>query len=191
MSEAALIAAIGRELTRRGAWWINVHGSGFGRTGVPDFVFIHHGQGGVLEAKSARGRPTPKQLHEITCARRAGAIGAVVRDIEEVRDLLNAIEHRAKEGSTVRIVYVIQAGDQGPVKIDTADFATFTDHHAALQAGNPAPLHVRAMFTGGEIVARALQRRFNAQQLTAGNWFTPSVLDALPDDLERVTQVPT
>lgn len=35
MAEGAVIRAIGRLLTRRKAWWFNLHGDSHGRAGLP------------------------------------------------------------------------------------------------------------------------------------------------------------
>lgn len=94
MAEAAVVAAIGRELTHRRAWWFNVWGSGHGRNGLPDIVAVHRGVAIVIEAKSKTGRLRPLQAHELERARRAGATVVIARDVQAVRDALDAIDQQ-------------------------------------------------------------------------------------------------
>lgn len=92
MTEAAVVRAVQTELTRRGAWWLNVHGSGMGRNGLPDIVAVYHGRALAIECKSPTGRLRPLQLHELGRARHAGAIGIVARSVDDVRDVLDHID---------------------------------------------------------------------------------------------------
>lgn len=101
MAEAAVVAAVQRELDRRRAWWMNVHGSGVGRNGLPDIVFCHLGQFGAVECKAPRGRVTKLQQWELERVACAGGTAIVARSIEDVRRALDEIEaaDRAREAA--------------------------------------------------------------------------------------------
>jgi hypothetical protein len=68
------------------------------------------------------------------------------------------------------LVYFIQSGDDGPIKIG------FTRNLAArlrqLQTGHPAKLRVLRAFRGDERLEAWLHRHFAAHRLN-GEWFTP------------------
>jgi hypothetical protein len=99
--ENTIVGACTRELDRRGAWWINIHGAGIGRNGIPDLLFCHLGYFGALETKSRTGTPSKLQLWELERINRAGGIGIVARTIEQLRQVLDTIEtrHRANQPS--------------------------------------------------------------------------------------------
>jgi hypothetical protein len=90
--EAVVVAAIGRELTRRGAWWFNVHGSALGRGGLPDIHAVYRGVPLAIEAKGTGGRPSRRQLFELDRARRAGARAILADDVTAVQAVLDEIE---------------------------------------------------------------------------------------------------
>lgn len=90
--EAAVVAAAQRLLTKRGAWWVNVHGSGTGRNGIPDILFCHRGRFGAVECKSPTGKPTRLQLHELGRIARAGGVAIVAKTTEELEQILDAID---------------------------------------------------------------------------------------------------
>lgn len=90
--ESALVAAIRRELDKRGAYTVKTHGSGVGRAGVPDLLCIHRGAGLAIEAKTARGRLSKLQAWELERVRAAGGRAIVARSVEDVRDVLDDIE---------------------------------------------------------------------------------------------------
>lgn len=91
MSEAAIVTACVRELNRRGAWHCNLHPD-TGRTGLPDRIAVYRGRALVLEFKAPAGRLRRRQAHELERAYRAGAVAAVIRDVDELRTLLDGIE---------------------------------------------------------------------------------------------------
>ncbi|MBU0491029.1 MAG: GIY-YIG nuclease family protein [Chloroflexi bacterium] len=69
------------------------------------------------------------------------------------------------------MIYIIQAGDDGPLKIGRA--ANPQQRLAELQHGSPAPLQLRATLPGGRTEERALCARFAAHRLH-GEWFAPA-----------------
>ena len=92
------------------------------------------------------------------------------------------IEGRLAEpyrGGTVTapvLCYVIQAGDDGPVKVGHA--CNVAARLASLRVANPAPLHVRYTFTDGIRVEAVLHDLLSAYALT-GEWFTVAALPAI------------
>lgn len=95
--ENTIVGACTRELTRRGAYWINVHGAGVGRNGIPDLLFCHHGYFGAAETKTARGRVRKLQEWELERIVRAGGHAIVARSVEQLRQVLDHIEELARQ----------------------------------------------------------------------------------------------
>lgn len=92
--ENTIVGAITRELTRRGAYWINVHGAGVGRNGVPDLLACHHGQFIAVEVKQRRGRVRALQTYELERVQKAGGHALVARDLTGLRAVLDQIEEQ-------------------------------------------------------------------------------------------------
>lgn len=82
-----------------------------------------------------------------------------------------------------RHLYVIQEGVDGPVKVGVA--ANAASRRVDLQAGNPRPLFLRAVFAGNDKRAiGAIEREIHAKliaHLVVNEWFsvTPDVVIAL------------
>jgi hypothetical protein len=57
MAEAAVAAAIDRELTRRQVYTVNITGTGMSRNGIPDRLCCHLGHFLAIEIKAPRGGP--------------------------------------------------------------------------------------------------------------------------------------
>lgn len=77
----------------------------------------------------------------------------------------------------VGFVYFIQQGDDGPIKIGFSDTETGVElRRRTLQTGNPEPLIVRKVVSGGTSLERELHERFARWRLQ-GEWFlaTPEV----------------
>lgn len=95
MPERAVINAIGRELTNRNAYWFNLHGSVYGRNGLPDILAIYRGHPICIEAKNPNnGRLRKLQAWELERARAAGATTIVARSRQDVTQALDAIDTR-------------------------------------------------------------------------------------------------
>jgi len=71
------------------------------------------------------------------------------------------------------LCYVIQAGDDGPVKIGVA--INPDRRRTSLQTGSPVPLHIRYLFAGGYDTEAALHKHYDKRYLR-GEWFSPDVL---------------
>jgi Holliday junction resolvase len=92
VAEQAIVDAIGRHLTKRGAWWIKTHGTTHGRRGIPDIIATYRAQPIAIEAKTPHGRLSRLQRHELERARRAGAITIIARDVPTVARILDTID---------------------------------------------------------------------------------------------------
>lgn len=68
-------------------------------------------------------------------------------------------------------VYFIQAGEDGPVKIGTAE--DVAARLSELQTGSPAPLQLLGYVSGGRADEQMLHRRFAALRMR-GEWFSPA-----------------
>ena len=72
-----------------GLWWYKVHGGPYGRPGVPDIIVCYRGRFFAFEIKTAKGKPTKLQSHELSEINRAGGYAVVARDLDTVIEALN------------------------------------------------------------------------------------------------------
>lgn len=93
MAEAAVAAAGDRELKARGAYYINIHNTGWGRKGVLDRIAIYRGRALVFDYKNPKGGKLDKnQRYEMGRAAAAGAVTFVARSRADVRQALDNID---------------------------------------------------------------------------------------------------
>jgi hypothetical protein len=99
--EASVVKSIERVLHRRRAWWFKTHGTGHGRSGIPDLVGAYRGRALALEVKPPGlvGSATRLQRHELDRAARAGAAAHIVTTPAEVDELLDKIDADLQEAS--------------------------------------------------------------------------------------------
>lgn len=71
-------------------WYTMPIGTGYGRSGVPDFIGVSNGQFFAIEAKSGKNQPTALQLLTIDKIHEAGGWALVVNEdnIDDVKSLL-------------------------------------------------------------------------------------------------------
>ena len=93
--------------------------------------------------------------------------------VDTLLDPARAGEFRRHHTATV--VYLVQSGEDGPVKIGTSTLGGLRRRLDALQIGNPVPLLLRAVFAGDRREERELHGRFAAAHV-GGEWFLPAVL---------------
>lgn len=78
------------------------------------------------------------------------------------------------------VIYFVQSGQDGPVKIGLCADGSFQQRLRTMQAGNPEPLLVRALYAGDR--ADQLQEQLRHRDRRLGDdWFAPNVLLNLPD----------
>jgi Holliday junction resolvase len=89
VSEKAIVEAIKKALTKRGAWVIKTHGSPH-LAGVPDLLVCYNGHFVALEVKQPHTRDTVtrRQQHFLDAIEAAGGFGRVVTSVEEALDVI-------------------------------------------------------------------------------------------------------
>jgi len=68
-------------------WWYMPVAGPYSVAGIPDFVGIYRGYGFGIEAKADAGRLTPHQRMHISRISTAGGFGAVVRGVDDARQV--------------------------------------------------------------------------------------------------------
>jgi Holliday junction resolvase len=81
--EAKTKAAIKKVLETAGIYFVMPMGTGYGKSGVADFVACHNGKFLAIEAKAGKGRTTALQDRELQRVRDAGGVALVVSDKPE------------------------------------------------------------------------------------------------------------
>lgn len=89
--EAQLKTEIRRYLESIGAFWSNVQGGPGSKPGDPDMIVCFKGRYVALEAKSPTGLLSPIQKARRNEIRDAGGIYEVVRTIDDVKKIMEAI----------------------------------------------------------------------------------------------------
>lgn len=93
MSEKAVVNAIMaylQELEGCFAW--KEHGGMYGTAGLPDIICCYKGRFVGIEVKKPRGKLTKLQEITLRYIERAGGVAAKVSSMEEVIELLNALQ---------------------------------------------------------------------------------------------------
>lgn len=86
----------------------------------------------------------------------------------------------------MNLVLLLQAGDDGPVKIVRATDKPRSIERTVkrIQEGSPAWVHVRAVLDGDERLEAILHMAFLAHALER-DWYEPEALALVPDDIPR------
>lgn len=79
-------------LSDMGAYYAMPMGTGFGNTGVPDFLVCYEGSFFGIEVKANGNKPTALQLHNMMQIRKAGGRSFVI-DETNVDELRKELEH--------------------------------------------------------------------------------------------------
>lgn len=77
-------------LAGRGMWWTMPMGTGFGKSGVPDFLVCAHGKFVAIEVK-APGRlknTTAMQKLQIAAINASGGVAVVIDDVKQLEGVL-------------------------------------------------------------------------------------------------------
>ena len=100
--------------------------------------------------------------------------------LEQLPELLGQLPRATKKD--VDVVYIIQALDGGPVKIGHSTRQGAERRLNELQTGNAQQLTIRALYSGGMWLERALHEFF-AKSRIRGEWFslTPELLAMCPE----------
>jgi Holliday junction resolvase len=88
--EAKVKAQIKKILKEHGVWYAMPMGTGYGNSGVPDFLCCIKGKFLAIEAKAGKGIPTALQEKNLRDIKAAGGIALVVNEtnIEELEKWL-------------------------------------------------------------------------------------------------------
>ena len=78
--EAAVKKQIRKLLDAAGAYYAMPIGTGYGNSGVPDFVICHKGRFIAVEAKAGSNKPTALQELHLARIRAAGGIALVINE---------------------------------------------------------------------------------------------------------------
>lgn len=92
MAETGLAQRGDRLLKRRGAYFVNVHGTVAGDTGTPDRIVCYRGVFLAIEWKTARGWISVKQRWHLERIQRAGGRAIVATSTEDLAVALRRID---------------------------------------------------------------------------------------------------
>lgn len=92
MNESALVAKIKTYLKSKGAYVEKIWGGGFQSAGIPDLIACYKGRFIGLEVKVGNNTPSEIQVAKINLIRKAGGIGMVVWSLQEVVDMIDALD---------------------------------------------------------------------------------------------------
>lgn len=85
----------------------------------------------------------------------------------------------------MQVVLLIQAGDDGPVKIVQSTDRAMLRAVARLQEGSVPLLHIRAVLDGDERLEVRLRRELRRHH-SDRDWYDAAALDGVPDDVARL-----
>lgn len=90
--EAKVKSAIRKILDTTKTYYAMPIGSGYGNSGVPDFLVCHNGTFIGIEAKAGKGKTTALQEAHLQRIRDAGGTALVINEhnLDELKELLNA-----------------------------------------------------------------------------------------------------
>jgi pantoate kinase len=94
--EAKVKEKIKKILKERGAWYAMPIGTGYGNSGVPDFLVCLNGEFLAIEAKAGRGVPTALQEKNMRDIEKAGGRTLVVNEQSLELKVLEAILENMK-----------------------------------------------------------------------------------------------
>ena len=90
MKESQLIQSIRKYLaTLPECFFWKEHGGQYGTAGIPDIIVCYKGRFYGLEAKVGKNQTTRLQAATIEQIRHAGGVAAVVRSVDEVKEIMN------------------------------------------------------------------------------------------------------
>lgn len=91
--ESKVKAAVKRWLAAKGIWYCMPMGTGFGNSGVPDFVCCMEGKFLAIETKAPgkRHNTTVLQKRQIASIKDAGGAAVVVDDVSQLDELFEQV----------------------------------------------------------------------------------------------------
>lgn len=87
--EGKVKAAVKAFLKAKGVWYCMPMGTGFGNSGVPDFLCCYNGRFIAIETKAhgKRGNTTVMQNNQIMGIHKAGGVAVVVDDVRQLEGI--------------------------------------------------------------------------------------------------------
>ena len=87
--EGKVKAAVKARLKELGVWWCMPMGTGFGNSGVPDFICCHEGRFLAIETKAPgkRSNTTELQDRQIMAIHKAGGSAVVIDDVRQLDNI--------------------------------------------------------------------------------------------------------
>ena len=89
--ETILKDSVIKYLTESGIWFRRYQAA-YNANGLPDLDFLYKGVYVGLELKAPKGTPNGLQLRKLNSINENGGIGIIVRDLEDVKDVINFID---------------------------------------------------------------------------------------------------
>ena len=97
--ESSIVTSILVRLRRsKDCYVVKLHGSRFGRRGLPDILYVQNGRATFLEVKQPGGKLSPLQVVEIERIRRSGARVFVATSATRALECLNSLEQENGDG---------------------------------------------------------------------------------------------
>lgn len=92
--EGKVKAAVKKRLHELGVWFCMPMGTGFGNSGVPDFICCMNGQFLAIETKAPgkRNNTTVLQDRQIAAIHKAGGRAVVIDDVSQLNSVFNILE---------------------------------------------------------------------------------------------------
>lgn len=94
--ESKVKEKIKKILKERGAYYAMPMGTGYGNSGVPDFLVCLNGEFLAIEAKAGKGKPTALQEKNMRDIEKAGGRALVVSDDPITQEVLLAVLENMK-----------------------------------------------------------------------------------------------
>jgi predicted transcriptional regulator of viral defense system len=89
-----------------------------------------------------------------------------------------------------QVVYFVQQGEDGPIKIGTTTFAVLDGRLKQLQTASPYPLRLLGVVAGGHDVERRIHERFTTCRLE-GEWFSAEhdLMEFIADNVRQPSEL--
>ena len=95
--------------TKVSSWYVKNVANIHSRAGLPDLFFARNGFFYAFEVKTEKGKVSQRQQAELSAMQRAGLLTAVVRNVDDVKAILNSerriITYRAADSETTAIFF--------------------------------------------------------------------------------------
>ncbi len=87
---------VDKYLRAKGGVWLNTHGHGMQESGWADRIGSYKGRFVAIELKVPGGKPTRLQLEFIKAVRKDGGFAEICESLDEVKNLISAVDNLPK-----------------------------------------------------------------------------------------------